>query len=454
MAPLVLAWAPLSAAEESADEPPAPPPAMAEEPPNPLTEGFFPGFVREDFRGSLWTRYRLRFTPDESDQDFTQNLALDIGDPAKHGVTFTFLGEWSWDIDGVDDPSALYQIEDTFDSSVNGRLLNAYADLHRLGAVEKIRIGRQDLGLVPEVPIFDGAEAETVAFTSWKLRFHAFGGIPSHLYESSSDGDSVFGAGVETEPRDGTYAALTYAHIEDELSLDSEQADFIILDARQRILRPVSFTGRLTALEGDLRDLLLRLFAADAETGWNGQLSYFTLLDTQKRLVTELDPYYEILLEEDPYHDGRILVSKDMGENFTLTGEVAIRELESDSDEGDFNHEFRRYALVPQVHDWPLEDTEISVTGEIWDTDDENIQTYGFAISHEFDDDIRADLGTEYALYKFDPLLADELDHVRSVYLRGRYDIDEALSVDLRLEIERDDTDTYNTMRVGLLWRF
>jgi len=420
-----------------------------------LREGsFFPSFSRADFHGSLWSRYRIRATADETDQDFSQDLSLELGDPARHRVTFAFLGEWSLDLDGVDGSSALSQIEDTFDSPANGRLLRAHADVHRLGSVERVRLGRQEHALLPEVPLFDGIDAASSPLSPWKVRLRAFGGVPSHLYESSPSGDSLYGAGIEAEPCEGTWAALTYAHIEDDPLLTDERDDFLVFDARQRVLRPLTVSGRLTALEGELRDLLLRAFAADAESGWSGQVSYFALLRTERRRVTEIDPFYEVLLEERPYHDARVLVTKDLGGQFSLTGEIAIRELENEGDEGTFNREFRRYSIGPDVHDWPLDGLSLSLTAEAWESDEKRVRTLGAAAAQEIGEDLRIEVGTEYSLFKFDPALGDEREDVRSVYVRGGYDVDESLTADVRLEIDDDDRDTYRTLRVGLLWRF
>jgi hypothetical protein len=189
-------------------------------------------------------------------------------------------------------------------------------------------------------------------------------------------------------------------------------------------------------------------------SGFSGQISYFTLLKTQRQLVTELDPFFEILVEERPYHEGRVLLAKDFGERWTLEGGMWIRELDDDDKEGTFNHEYRRYFMTPILHDWPLDKSDLSVTAELWEGERQAVRTYGLEITHDFSDDLQIELGSEYALFKFSPAFGEEREQVRTVYLRGNYDLTENLLADLRLEFESDDSDTYRTLRAGLRWRF
>src|SRR4029434_9460838 len=128
------------------------------------------------------------------------SLLLNIGKPERDTITFTFQGQAFYDLDLNHPDSAFYSVQDTYDSRLTTQLLQAYAELHRLDFIESVKIGRQDWSLIPEVALVDGISASTIAFTSWHLRFTALAGVPTHLYESSSSGDSIYGGGVEVQP--------------------------------------------------------------------------------------------------------------------------------------------------------------------------------------------------------------------------------------------------------------
>jgi hypothetical protein len=442
-------------------EPPSPPaagdpevPAESAVPASPEGYRLFPEFSRDDVHGFVWTRYRLRATNHESDQDAYQNLLLDVGDPKKSRVTLSLLASWSADLDGHGRRNALFSVQDTFSDPINGRLLHAYVDVHRLGPVERVRGGRQTSALFPEVPLFDGVSIESRAFTSWNWRFRAFAGVPTHLYESSPSGDSIFGGGVETEPAAGTWAALHAARIRDALVLSTETDTLVALEASQRLWRDVLLAGRATSADENVRDLTARASYAGTDLGLRAQLSYFTLVKTQRQLVTELDPFFSIIREERPYHEWRVLVSKDFGERWTVEGGAWLRELDEDSDESAFNHEFRRFFVTPALHDWPLEGTHASVTAELWEAEDQAVRTYGFDLTQDIGKRVRASVGSEYALFKFSPFFGEEREQVRSVYLRGSADLTSTLRADVALSLESDDRDTYRTLLVGLRWRF
>ncbi|MEW6744938.1 MAG: hypothetical protein AB1486_19465 [Planctomycetota bacterium] len=417
-------------------------------------ETFLPRLELTDLEGYVRTRYRLRATYDETDQDVSQDISLMWGDPKRHRLTFSVLGEWSWDADGRDDPSSLYSIEDTFDSRVNGRLLRAWADLNRLGPLERLRFGRQELPSLPEVPLFDGVCVETHPLTGWNLRFRSFGGVPTHLYESSPSGDSLFGLGVETEPTSSTWAALTVANVRDSLVSSTERDNFVALELTQRILPQFRVSGRATVVEDEVRDLNLRAAYSDSDLGCSAQASYFTLLTTQRQLVTEFDPFFTILKEERPYHEWRVLLSKDIGERWTVEAGFSLRELRDDDEEGAFNHEYRRFHLTPTLHDWPLSSMDLSLTAELWEAEDQAFRSVGFEAAKDVTDDLRVELGSEFELFKFDPLLGDEREDVRSHYVKGQYELSDAVRTEVGLAFESDEQDTYRTMQVGLRWRF
>jgi hypothetical protein len=434
---------------------PLPEPAVLESPP-PATDSnhLFPTFERDDFQGSLWTSYRYRSTYHDHDQDLYQSLLLNIGKPERDTITFTFQGQAFYDLDLNHPDSPFYSVQDTYDSRLTAQLLQAYAELHRLDFIESVKIGRQDWSLIPEVSLFDGISASTIGFTSWHLRFNALAGVPTHLYESSSSGDSIYGGGVEVQPASGTWASLNYASIKDSLESSDEHNGFLTFEARQVIKREFQAGARITGVDWELRDVNLRLSYAGVDNGWSGQIAYYKLFHTQKQLVTELDPYVEVLGDEQPFSEWRLLVSKNLSEMWTVDAGIWFRKLEDDGDEGAFNHDFTRYYVTPTMHDWPLDRMSISVTGEFWDAEDQTVATYGFDITKELNDQLRLSLGSVYEMFKFSPFFGDEREDDTTIYLRGRWNMTENVHGDLDLEWETDSLDTYRTVRVAVGWSF
>ncbi len=408
----------------------------------------------DEISGDVRTRYRLQATFDETDQDLWQVLRFDIGDPDQRDVTFSFLGDWDWDLDERRRNSAFASSADSYDRHANARLLRAHVTFHRLGTIERARLGRQDGAFLPEVPVFDGALVESEAWTDWKLSARAYAGVPTHLYESSPSGDWLYGGGVEIEPGEATWAGFHYVRLRDRFLQTTNEDGLFVLEGRHRPIDALQLSARSTAVEGNFRDLQVRANTWLESLGLHLDVSYFTLLRTQRALVTEVDPYFLILREERPYDEWRALISQDIGDHVTIEAGFWIRTLREPTDEGVFNREFRRYFLSPRFYGWPDEGTSFSLTGELWNTDDEQIQSLGFDLSQELNEDLEVSFGSEYALYEFDPLFGGEREQVRTFYLRGDWDASDSVRLDLSLEHERDDRDSYRTLRIGCLWRF
>src|SRR5262249_61330768 len=107
---------------------------------------------------------------------------------------------------------------------------------------------------------------------------------------------------------------------------------FLTFEARQQIKREFQAAARVTSVDWEMRDLNLRLSYAGLENGWSGQVAYYKLFHTQKQLVTELDPYVEILGDYQPFNEWRLLLSKTLSEMWTIDGGIWVRKLEDDGD--------------------------------------------------------------------------------------------------------------------------
>jgi len=410
--------------------------------------------------GYLSARYIARFAKggsEESDQDIVETLSLDLGAADRNRVTGHFLGRLSEDIDGRSSrgrSSVFDSITDSYNNSVNGRLYHAYLDVHRLPALEFVRAGRQPIHDTPVFAYLDGGRLETVELWDQKLQVGGYGGSPVHLFESSAEGDVLVGSYLQARPWKGGRARVDWMHARDRTTLGVESNDLFGAALWQNLGESVQLHGNYTFLEDKSRDFTVRGTYQEPEWDFRLQGSYHELLEPQRDLALELDPYFLVLQEHSPFRQTRWLASKGFGEHFVVDGGFDIRRLKDSSDEGTFNREFERYFLTPSVHDLLFKGLSFSVTGELWDSNGRDIASAGADLSCEFNKTLRTSIGTNYSLYKYDYFLDRERDRVQSYYVKFVCKLTEHWRSDLDYQFEDDEFDEYHVLRVGLTLSF
>ena len=452
--------------EDPAAEPEVPPaddgeaqgeeePAGAEE-----AEGSAPAEPPEPERGpalhgSSITRYRGRFTGSEDDHDVSESLVLDFGDPERHGFTFHGSGYASYDLDGRGAPDDdFFHTTDTYDQRLYGRLYEAYVDVHRTPGLATVRLGRQMSWDTPELVWFDGATVETVELGRRRVSFGAYGGLPVHFYESSASGDALFGLWLETRPFETTRARLDWLHAEDENAFGDHENDLYGLEVWQDLGERVSTWGSYTRLDDEDRDWQLRTTYSDVERAFTAQVSWYQLLETQRDLALELDPFFDSLLEYFPFWSVRALLAKDFDRTLAVQGGADIREVSDEDDVGEFNRDYQRYWLTTSLRELQVEGLEVDLTGERWDGDGTEIWTWGLDVEQELSERWDTGVGTYYSLYKFDYQLDEERDDVRTWFLRLEYRPRESTRLEMRYDFEHDDFDDYHAVRIAVTQRF
>lgn len=407
--------------------------------------------------GSWALRYRGRFTDDDQDHDLRGVLALDLTDPSAPWIEGHFLARAELDLDGRDEGAVFDGLDDTYDTSLVAKVHAASVDL-ALGddparAPGTLRIGRQDDPTLPEFVRFDGLSFRSRPLGAHEIEIGLFGGIPAHLYESSHAGDSAFGTFVEGRPWRGARARFDWMHLEDEQRLGVARDDLLGLGLWQRVERFGWLEGRFTRLEGANRDLGLRALYGPANSRTSVRLDYYELLETQKALVTELDPFFESLQEHFPYRQAGLDVGHALGEHLALDLGFDLRRVRDPDDLGEFNRDWQRVHATAALHGVP-DGLELSLTGDHWNDDQERDEDSLALDLTLTPDPWRLSLGTFYSLYKYDFLELSEREDVRTTYLHARWAASERLRLDLGYELEDDDFDTYHTLRWGAQWRF
>lgn len=401
--------------------------------------------------GTLQTRYRGRKTGDAEDHDFYTTLTLDVGDPDRNAFTGHFMGRGWWDMGG-DDPNEQFTGLDDRQGAVNSNIYYAYVDAERLESFETLRVGRQRIWETPAFVTFDGVRAEPRTSGAWKLG--AYVGRRTQYYDRSSPDDAVGGVYGEAQPWDGGRLRLDYMYLEDEARLGADQDDLIGVGLRQFLGEELTLEGQYTALEGQSRDVRLRAHYLEPTSDLLLHLNYYYLLEPQSEQALELDPYFSSLTRYSPYHQVSLLGSKGLSEHTSLDVGLEQRWLESSSDEGEFNHEFGRWYLSTIFSDVAHEGLDLTLTADVWDDDQQTVQTWGADVSQEVGERIDASLGSYYSLYKYDLFVDRERDNVRTYYSKLRYEQSDSLSFDIELNYENDDYDRYASVRLGATWQF
>jgi len=447
---LVLVATAAAVAQEAAKPALVEPTAATPPPPN--------WFDELKLTGSLSLDYRLRTTSADTDQDLYALLVADYGDAATQPVTAHFLARTAYDLDGNTDHTGAYafdSLEDTYSSRLTAQLYEGWVGGALAGPIASWKLGRFFVDDTPVETYVDGARLESQATTAVKLKVGAYGGVPSHLYESSPQGDLILGAFAEARPWDGGRLRFDYMLVDDQqVFVDHRNNDLYALSQWQQIGERVDLFGRFTWLESESRDLNVRANYADAAARSHGQLSYFELFNVQKSLAIEFDPYSQSAFDYEPYRQAQASAGQAFGDHFDLSGGVDVRRLSHHSDEGDFNHDFERFYLVPTFIGLPDEATTLSLTGEMWIATPERLETFGGEVDHSFSKEFKASFGTSYALYKYDLYLDQELDHVQTYYAGVDWKASAKLRLRMDYTYEHDPFDDYQTIRMRATWTF
>ena len=437
------------------DDPPALEPRPALD--FPPASAASPDLLGFPVHGSLSLRYLLRNTSADTDQDLYGFLDLDMGDPERHLVTAHLLTKAAWDVDGDihhTGASTFDSLEDTYDDRLTGSVYELYGEYHGVESLEIARFGRQILDETPVQTYLDGLRFDTAPQGERSLRFGAYAGVPAHLYESSPEGDLLFGAFGEARPHRSNRTRLDWMQVQDDY-LSSERLNALVrLATWQQLGESLAVHGSYSMLDWESRDLDLRGSWMELDGDTQVEVGYYQLLQTQQAEAIEFDPFFDVAGEYNPFRELRASASRGFGDHFTLAAGATIRRLVDDDDEGTFNHDFERWYLEPSMSDWPIEGMTIAVAGELWDDGEELITTVDATVDQQFTEETKGHVGTTYSLYKYDFLTASERDHVRTWFVGVETRATKAVRLRFDYVYEIDAFDHYNTFRAAATWTF
>ena len=418
-----------------------------------------------DFSGYLSLSFRGRSRGSSDDQDLYGYVSLDGGNPEINDLSFHLFGRGTYDLDG--DAGLKRNLfgssSDVFGNSLDLDLYQAYVELRRSWApealgIERVRIGRQQVygaySYLMDGGRIDFQEIKEAA----RMRISIFGGIPELLNDRSRSGDWLAGAEVEMRPFDTTRVEMRYVHAEDRNDFGGTkyraQDEYASLALWQRIGDNGSVWAEWTTIEARTRGVALRASWEWPKLDLSVRGSYRYQNDIEKQFTPTYDPYVTVLGTSFAYHNFQIDASKLFGKHFGIDAGFSGRVLDDHSRNAPFNREFGRGWLTLSAYDWPAQNIDIALTGEYWGANDDETASAGVEVIWRPKKSFRITAGSYYSLYKYDLFIVDERLDATTVFLKLRWNIDDALRVDARYEFETGDEGDFHSVWVGLRWRF
>lgn len=435
-------WMPLVLFLASQENLPAPAPPPQEQ-----------GSFLDPLHGTWRVKYRYRATSRESDSDLYEVLNLTYGDLEKDSLIAALSIRLSEDLDGNRNINGFHpftSLDDARRTFATQRLYTAHVDWRTAERGFLLRGGRQILDEYPEAVPMDGALARVELHA--RVAVTAFGGVPVNLFEPSPSGDAMYGASVEWVPDAARRARyrVDYLHLRDENVFGLHKDDLVGVSVDDT-LGPFAAHARYTLLEGESRDLAARLttLVPDAEFLFQLQGTYvFHRIDV---LSYALDRYASFLMELQPYFDVSLRASKAFGGVVSLDAVFTSRQFVRNGVETDYNHEFKRVELSPQVR---LDDASLRVSADFWSSSGNDFWTVSGDASWSLHRDVVLSAGSSYALYSVDAFTGEERNRVRTFFAGLKLTVSRGSAIDARFSLEDSDAGTFRVLEFGFRHAF
>lgn len=415
------------------------------------------GYIKVKYR-IRWTDDFSPFSSDNTDQDIYEYLNIDFGDESRNRVTAHLYGRATQDLDGARDVKGFYifdSITDTYKSSLNLRLYHAYIDINSFWIFSKMRVGRQYLYDTPEILYIDGGLVETKSIEkAGNLTFGIYGGLPTHLFESSVEGDVIFGLYSTWQFLPSNKMRVDWTYIRDVNFLGLNNNNLFGISFWQTIAKQYHIYLQSTILDSRWRDITIKGTYNNPDKNFWVSGYFKRLNETQKQLSIQFDPYFVVAQELFPYNQYQIDLYKGLGEHISISSGIMIRDLQDENKSNRFNREFRRFYITPAYHiKKPIMD--ISLILEWWDgAGTEDIKTAGLDITTTCSKKLKISIGTYYSLYKYDYYLDIERQNVRTYYLKAKYQLKDNIKIDGRFELENTQSLNIYTFDLGVRYDF
>jgi len=427
-------------------EPPSGATVLSEPSPTPVSP-------LDSVTGTLRVKYRYRSTSEESDSDLYEVISLAYGNPDKDLVSAVLSARLAEDTDGNRSVQGYYpftSLDDHYKSFATQRLYAAYLDFRPDVDRLLIRAGRQILDEFPEAVPMDGALIRYRIVP--QLTISTFGGLPVNPFESSPQGDSMYGVSGEwtPDPAGRAHYRVEYLHIRDENTFGLHKDDLMGVSWDEGS-GPFSFHARYTMLESESRDLVGRVSASVPDADFQVQFQGTYVFHQIQALSYPLDPYASFLMELQPYLDLAFRASKSFGDAVAIDASFTSRQLVRDGMETTYNHEFKRVELAPSLR---KDGFLLRFTWDYWTSRADHFSTLGGDVSIPLHRDIVLSAGSSYALYSIDAFTGEEHERARLYTVALKWQTTRSSCIEARFTLERNDIDTFRTLEVGFRHAF
>jgi hypothetical protein len=264
-----------------------------------------------------------------------------------------------------------------------------------------------------------------------------------------------------------TNVRLDYAHVTD-FRPDLERAsavdgvardalrddDYLKLAVTHRLTSTLRFLAQASTFEGSSSRLTGDLLFRDPDLDLSARLRYIAQLGAYRDLSIQFTPLDEALDRYEPYHEVLLDLRKGIGAHLYLGGGAALRELAHESDEGPFNHEFRRFFAEAGIENWPWEGLSVSLLGEHYRSQATDRSWQGSIDVAQAVGAVTVGGGTSYSLYRFDEFFLIERDDVRTYFAKLEWRPRDWLRFRLSYSFEDDDEDEYHVARCDVRLSF
>lgn len=370
--------APPVAEEPAETEADAPDQNIGAEAPDPIRQKWY--------SGTFETRLDAELSDRDSNLLLDQILRAEITPPNRPRLRIKG-GLWLLeDLDGHESStSSIADLHNTFESSVQLRVLHLYLEVDDLWGESTLRLGRQR---ILESPAFNRIDGLYFAQRRLGWGWYIFGGARASLYEDAHN-DRTLGGGVNIELTRKTRLALDAFYGEDDRGDDEvfrgPLASVFGLGFPRRVKREIDsrlfsvtlqhqltprhhLYARYTLFDGDSDELLA---SATGVIGAREITYHFTVQRREQTLgdrVNDLTGFFRVLGEQNEFTELLATTQIPINDHLSVSLEGQFRETESDDPET-ANRDFQRYAAGLHGHDlWRGIDAHI--TAELWDVSD------------------------------------------------------------------------------------
>lgn len=368
---------------------------------------------------SLDLTARLRYDGDRdgSDWDSTLYSNLSITDIIKNRLDLKISGYGLWDLDG----------NDAFDRALDQRSIRiseAYVDLRNIGALSRLRLGRQYLREVDYLRL-DGASATFME--NKPISFFIFGGREVSYYRSARD-DWAGGGGMIWKPSWRTKHQL-------DAYVLHENDNYFLASAwrwNQYWGNYWRTTSRLRFMDGGVRDYRFHLSKFFEAVGIGMDLDYF--LQPRRRGVGDqaytrsLSTYGRVLGPSPPNHRLALDLNKYFAERWLVQLGGSIRRRFEDERDEPFNSiENESAHLSVTRFNTLIKNLDVTLAGEYIHNRMDNMAGVTGQVGYRPAKAWDLSAGLSYTRYRFDPIDFD-------TKMNGQNDIDLLLE-DLRIPV-------------------